>query len=57
MMTVVATPLSSLLFVFFAVPLGIITGIGGIECASSLRRRTGRPRPRQDGPRRARRLV
>ena len=48
MMTVVATPLSSLLFVFFAVPLGIITGIGGIECASSLRRWTARPKRLQD---------
>ena len=43
MMTVVVTPLSPLLFVFFAVPLGIITGIGGVECASSLRRWTSAP--------------
>lgn len=57
MMTVVATPLSSLLFVFFAVPLGIIAGIGGIECASSLRRRVGWPRRRRHEPGGTRRLV
>lgn len=57
MMTVVATPLSSLLFVFFAVPLGIITGIGSIECASSLRRWTGRQKRPQDRSHRGRRPV
>lgn len=57
MMTVVATPLSSLLLVFFAVPLGIITGIGGIECASSLRRWTGREKQSQDRSHRGRRPI
>ena len=56
MLMVVATPFSSLLMVFAAVPLGILIGIYGREGAAALlkpreRRRSPSPRLREDGAR------
>lgn len=39
MLAVVATPFGGLLELFVAVPLGLIAGIFGTECAASLWRR------------------
>lgn len=45
MMLVVATPFSSLLAIFAAVPLGIVIGIYGREGASALRQHRWRSKP------------
>ena len=43
MMVVAAAPLGSLLMMFFAVPAGIVAGIVGTHCITSLRHRPRKP--------------